>query len=37
MSTMMDKASLGFFFGFHAFEVAALVLGVVGLLTVLLW
>jgi hypothetical protein len=37
MSAMIEKTSLGLFYGFHALEIAALAVGVVGLLTLLLW
>jgi hypothetical protein len=37
MNAMTEKTSLAFFYGFHALEVAALAVGVVGILTLLLW
>ena len=37
MSAMTEKASLGFFYGFHALEIAALAVGVIGILTLIVW
>ena len=37
MSAMTEKSSLAFFFGFHTLEIAAIAVGVVGILTLLLW
>jgi hypothetical protein len=37
MSTMTEKTSLVFFYGFHALEIAALAVGVAGILTLFVW